>query len=163
MKRIFIIRKVLVILVVMSLMISIWGVQVGATSGYANKTMMSSYSTSRYNYSYWGETGILYVTWGYDGTSGTVWYGANPYNADSIKHKDISTCTGIGSITISSGGGSASIVGKTVTFTYNVSNNWRLNVNYNYEFTGLLIALNCKLRTNSTVQFGSTFYVWGTS
>lgn len=95
-----------------------------------------------------------------------VWYGTNPYNADSITHCDILSCTGIGSMSI--GGSksgpnfSASVSGHTATWTYSVQNNWRVYSEYNYYTTGLLSGWSQKMRTQATVQFGSSFYTFGT-
>lgn len=137
-----------------------------AASGYAKKSMKSSTSYTQYSCSFWGQSNFWDVWWGADGTSKTVWCGSKPYNADSITHKDVLSCTGIGSMSIgaspSGPNAGASISGCTATYTYSVSNNWRINVNFNYKHTGLLAAWNYSMNTKAVVQFGSSFYSWGT-
>ena len=145
-------------------------IPVHAASGYAKKNMKSSYSYTQYNCTFWGQSNFWDVWWGADGTSKTVWIGSNPFNADSITHKDILSCTGIGSMDIgadiSSGGAgigvSSSVSGHKATYTYSVSNKWNINVDFNYKHTGLLAAWNFDMDTKSVVQFGSSFYTWGT-
>lgn len=137
-----------------------------AASGYAKKTMNSSYSYTKYNCSFWGQSNFWDVWWGADGTSSTYWMGSNPVNADSITHKDVLSCTGVGSMSIgasaSGPNASTSLSGHTATYSYTVSNKWYINVNYNYKHTGLLAAWNYSMDTKATVQLGSSFYSWGT-
>ncbi len=90
----------------------------------------------------------------------------SPFYADSIVHRDILSCTGIGTMGIgispSGPNASASISGHTATYSYSLNDAWYLDVNYGYKHTGLLACWNLSMRTNATVQIGSTFYTWGT-
>ncbi len=158
-------RKIIVVMIVMAI-ISISTVTASAASGYATKNMNSSYSYTQYNCSFWGQENFWDVWWGADGTSCTRWMGTSPYNADSISHNDILSCSGVGSMSIgcnpSGPNVSATISGHSATFAYSLSNTWQINVDFNYKLIGLLAAWNLGMRTSSVVQFGSNFYTWGT-
>jgi len=160
------VKKIISVFIVLVLVIAVLTVPVNAASGYAKKNMKSSYSTTEYSCSFWGQSNFWDVWWGAKGTSGTSWLGSSPYNADSITHKDILSCSGLGSMSIgispSGPNASSSMSGHSATYTYSIKNNWKINVNYNYKHTGLLAAWNYSMRTASTVQFGSSFYSWGT-
>jgi hypothetical protein len=157
-------NRLLAILVAITLVISVFAAPISALSGYASKNMMGSYSYTKYNCSFWFQNNFWDGWWGVDGTSRTAWLGLSPLNADSIVHRDILSCTGIGSmgIGLSPGGPnlSTSISGHTATFSYTVEDTWYINTNYGYIITGMLAAWNHSVRTSATVQFGSTFYTW---
>lgn len=159
-------RKIVSLIVTLVLAITSFSVSVSANSGYARKDMKSSYSTTQYECSFWGQSNFWDVWWGADGESKTSWFGKTPYYADSISHKDILSCTGTGSMSIgaspSGPNASGSISGTTATYSYSVSDDWKVFIDFNYKHTGLLAAWNYKMRTQATVQFGSSFYTWGT-
>lgn len=158
-------RRIVAALVVMVFLVSVVTIKASAASGYAKKDMKNSYSYTQYRCSFWSQSNFWDVWWGANGTSNTAWLGSTPYNADNITHKDILSCTGIGSMSIgaspSGPNTSASISGSSATYSYSLSNTWRIDVNFTYKHTGLLAAWNYSMRTVATVQFGSTFYSWG--
>lgn len=138
-----------------------------AAEGYARKAMKDAYSSTWYDCSFWAKSNFWDVWWGANGTSTTCWMGTSPYNADSIVHQDVLTCSGIGSMDISADtsktvGVSCSVSGHTATYTYSVSNDWRIDVDFSYKHTGLLGVWNMSMDTKATIQFGSSFYSWGT-
>lgn len=158
-------KKTVASLVLIIILVAAFAVPASAASGYARKDMKGSYSYTDYNCSFWFQSNFWDVWWGANGTSTTKWMGSTPFNADSITHRDILSCTGIGSMSIgaspSGPNASAAISGTSATYTYSVSNDWRIAINYNYKHTGLLGAWNFGMRTSATVQFGSSFYSWG--
>lgn len=162
MKRIFkrVVAVALSCMVVLSMAIT-----ASASSGYARNSMKGSYAYTKYNCTFWTQSNFWDVSWGAKGTSRTAWVGLSPYNADSITHKDILSCSGIGSMGIgaspSGPNASASLSGHSATYTYVVSNDWFINIDFNYKHTGLLAVWNCSMRTAATVQFGSNFYSFG--
>lgn len=117
-------------------------VPANADWGYAKKDINDRYAYTQYDCEFWSESGFWDVSWGADGVSKTVWLGNKPVKADSIKHNDILRC----------------VSGHTVTYTYVVSNTWRVVCNFSYEHTGLLAAWNYSMDTKGTIQFGSNFY-----
>lgn len=162
MKRI--VKKVVAVALSCMVVLSM-AITASASSGYAKKTIKNSYAYTQYSCTFWSQSNFWDVWWGAKGNSRTAWLGSNPYNCDSITHKDILSCSGIGSMGVgaspSGPNASASLSGHSVTYTYQVSNKWCIDINFNYKHTGLLAAWNYSMRTSATIQFGSTFYVFG--
>lgn len=160
------VKKRLASVLAAAVMAANFAVPAHAESDSETKSMKNSSAKVSYNSTYWGQSNFWDVWWGANGNSKTVWYGANPYNADSIIHQNILSCSGIGSMSVgispSGPNASVSISGHSATYSYSVSNNWRLEVNYNYKHTGLLAAWNYSTRAAATIQFGTQFYSWST-
>ncbi|NCU26075.1 hypothetical protein EOM86_05055 [Candidatus Nomurabacteria bacterium] len=158
-------RKLPVILLVVTLVVGALSVQISALSGYASRNMNNSYSYTKFTCTFWVQNNFWDTWWGADGTSRTAWLGSSPVNADSIVHRDILSCTGIGSMGIgispSGPNASVSLSGHTATYSYSLDNDWRINTYYGYKHTGLLAFWNASMRTSATVRFGSNFYTWG--
>lgn len=160
-------RKKLVA-IFLSMVFIMQAITVNAESGYASKSMNGNHSYTQYSCELFCLQVRWKAFWGAHGTSSTAWQGAKPFVADSIVHKDVLSCTGFGSINIGAGGSpsggsvsaSVSVSGHTVTYTYSVNNQWRINVDFYYRHSGMYAAWNVSMHTEAVVQLGSSFYSW---
>lgn len=159
-------KKIIAMLLCTSMLFS-GIVCVNAASDSAKKKMKGSSSKTSYSCSMYWKNNLWDTELHADGTAKTIWSGANPYNADSIVHSNILSCTGVGSMSI--GGSktgpnmSASVSGHTATWTYTVQNTWKVDTTYNYYTKGLIAGWGQKMNTEATIQFGSSFYTFGTN
>lgn len=106
----------------------------------------------------------------FTGNSYSRWQGLNPYNADMVIHYDILEVKGIGSVDFSGGlgadrsGPSASMgIGgttssKTYAYAYEVTDAWRVEVDYSY-YAEIYSASWMDLFTAASFRFGTSFKV----
>ena len=92
------------------------------------------------------------------GTSCTKWMGTNPFNADSIRHQNIASCTCLGGLSLSTSGGGGSISGSTMTDSMTVKNTWQINSTFDYTVQATLFIFSTSFGTSGRVQIGSNFY-----
>ena len=124
----------------------------------ASKTMYHNCSYSRVEFD-------AYLSWPnvtnrvrWSGTSKTVWYGANPYNADSIKHTNTVSVSGIGSLSFSNSGAGAAISGSTMTDEMTITNYWKVVSNFDYSLKKGVFITNTNFSSSGRVQIGTNFY-----
>ena len=96
------------------------------------------------------------VRW--SGNSYTKWYGATPYNADSIQHTNNISVSGIGSLSFNTSSAGASISGSTMSDTMSVSNSWKIESNFDYSLKKGIFITGTNFSTSGRVQIGSSFY-----
>ncbi|MDR2267409.1 MAG: hypothetical protein LBE09_07520 [Christensenellaceae bacterium] len=167
-KRNIILLSVILVIGVLITLAVINGLSAHAktSSGYRRKDMQKSYSYTQYNSNIWTKSNFWDVEVHYDGTARTAWLGAVPFNADSIVHRDILTCSGIDSMSVGvSGSGpnaSVSVSGHSATYTYSIQNYWNISTDYNYYTRGLLAVWNLGQRAEASVQLGYSFYTFST-
>lgn len=94
----------------------------------------------------------------FKGTSRTKWMGSTPYNADSIQHKNIASCTCLGGLSLSTSGGGGSVSGSTMTDSMTVNNTWQINSTFDYTVQATLFIFSTSFGTSGRVQIGSNFY-----
>jgi hypothetical protein len=150
-------KKIFALVMAILVMGTFIPVTVNASSGTATKSMKGSYSVTQYSNSFYWRNGGLYGC-NYTGSSGTYWFGNNPYFADSIVHTDIIETSSIGGVSIGNSGGEVSVSSGTISNKYTVKNAWQVNVNYDYKVNGVL--LYADFYTSARVQFGTSFYSW---
>lgn len=107
----------------------------------------------------------------YSGTAEGGWVELNPWNADNIVLSNIIYCNKIlGTFSVSGQygqSGASAGVGITVsststsaTYNYSLSNDWKVNVCFNYQARcgGLWIYCDFLFETTAVVQVGNNFY-----
>lgn len=92
------------------------------------------------------------------GYSSTRWMGSNPYNADSIVHKNIISVSSLGGISISSSGGGGSISGKQMIDEMSSRNTWQINSTFDYTIKASAVILSSNFAASGRVQIGSNYY-----
>ncbi len=128
----------------------------GPYSGYVQVNHNGSYSYNSFNATLSWPNLTNKVRW--TGNSTTCWLGSNPFNADSILHRNIINVTAIGGLSLSSSGGGGSISGSQMTDEMSVSNNWRVNSTYDYTLTASVFIFGTNFSSFGRVQIGSHFY-----
>lgn len=107
----------------------------------------------------------------FSGTSTTYWWGSTPFYADNITHTNKVYCDkllGNFSVSVNSSGSlggsvSVSAASEEVAYTYSVSNEWVLRVNYVYSYKiSLHLRATTGIKASATIQCGATFYMTDT-
>ena len=123
----------------------------------------------------WSNNGNGDLFWGginekITGKSSTLWLGSSPFNADTIVITNEVSCEKIlGSFSVTGGESTGAGVGissdsTSKAYTYSISNDWKLDVNFSYiaRVSGLWLIADIYFETSSTTQLGSSFYVTNT-
>ncbi len=141
--------------------------QYGSLSGFKNYKIFDSTANTQFNTNTTCYTSFFakdYVI--FTGSSSSSWLGSTPWNADTIIHKDTYILNGLGSVSssIDSGGVvglSISTTSDSVTYTYQLNDEWQLNANYDVKVKTTLWT-NYDQEAVSTFQFGNSFYTYTT-
>lgn len=115
-----------------------------------------SYSTTSFNANLSWPNLTNKVKW--SGTSQTVWYGSSPFYADSIKHTNTVTVSGIGALSITSSSVGGTISGSQMNDEMSVSNAWKLTSNFSYSLKRGVFITGSDFATSGRVQIGTSFY-----
>ena len=141
------------------------------------KKVGNSYIYTQFRGTVSATKGAAFLWWGDDdsiewkGNASTAWLGTVPsYNADSISHTNVIWVNGSGKPSYSAGisagtsgvdgsiGVSSNSDGVKSEYSYSLSNQWKVNVDYSYS--GNIWSWSyVGQKTTGTVLLGNTFYV----